>query len=82
VEASTQQPAGEQETSATAAKATATAMAMATENAVRRYYGTWRRLPWSSRQRLQPHTLRMTLMVATAVSPLSAGHLLRREAGK
>ena len=43
--------------------------------------GIWRRLPWSSRLRLRPRSLRMMLMVATAVSPLSAGHLLRRGAG-
>jgi hypothetical protein len=39
VEASTQQPAGERETSAAAAKATATAMAMATGNAAPRHPG-------------------------------------------
>jgi hypothetical protein len=57
------------------------AMAMATGNAVCRYHGTWRRLPWSSRLRLRLHSLQMTLMGATAVSPLSAGRLLRRGAG-
>jgi hypothetical protein len=39
VEASTRQPAGEQETSATAEKATATVMAMATGNAMRCHHG-------------------------------------------
>ncbi len=39
MEASTQQPAGERETSAAAAKATATAMAMATGNAARCHHG-------------------------------------------
>ncbi len=39
MEASTQQLAGERETSAAAAKATATAMAMATGNAARRHHG-------------------------------------------
>ena len=81
-EASVLQPSGKQETSAVAAKATATAMVMATGNAARRYHGTcWQRLPWSSRLRLWPHSLRMMPMVATSVSPLSAGLLSWQEAG-
>jgi len=84
------QPAGKREISAVAVKVTATLIAMGTRNATRRHHGTWRRLPWSWRLRLWPRSLamsaataslRMMPMVATAVSPLSAGRLSRQEAG-
>ena len=74
MEASTRQPASDRETSVAAAKATATAMAMATGNATRRHHG-YLAAPWSSRLKLWPRSLWMTLMVATAVSPLLAGRL-------
>ncbi len=78
VEASTRQPAVEQETTAAAAKATA--RAMATESRALPSE-TWRRPPWSLRLRLCPHSLRTTPMTATSVSPLSAALLSRRGVG-
>ena len=75
------QPFGEQETYAVAVKAKATAMVIEMGNDARRYHGTWQRLPGSSWLRLRPHSLRMMPMVATSVSPLSAGLLSRKEVG-